>query len=48
LIKIVFQYYSCSEVVFPIWGKTGFRVAEKRNLGKPVFWGFWNVCDFER
>jgi len=38
-------------LVFLIRGKilkSGSRVTEKRNPGNPVFFGFWNECDFER
>jgi len=41
----------CWWLVFPIRGKIlkpAFRVTEKGNPGKPVFFGFWNECNFER
>jgi len=50
-VRIEKCYLTYLLVVFPIRGKIlkpGFRVAEKRNLGKSFFFGFWNEWDFER
>jgi len=51
LAQVAFDMIDGFHVVFLIRGKIlkpGFRVAEKRSPGKPVFGGFWNECDFER